>query len=64
MGFDYGISTGLEKSLGGHKQNLVPIRNQEKEAEIPQETAPDLAVCVQESLAAAWVKSGLPWDQH
>lgn len=64
VGFDYGISTGLEKSLGGHKQNLVPTRNQEKETEIPQETEPDLAVVCQESLAAAWVNSGLPWYQH
>ena len=43
----------------GHKQNLVHTRTQEKGAVIPQETDPDLAVGVQESLAEVWVGSGL-----
>ena len=64
VGFDYRISTGLGKTLGRHKQNLVPTRNQKKGAEIPQETEPDLAVCVEESPAEAWVVSGLLWGQH
>ena len=45
--------------LGGHKQNLVCIRTQEKGAVTPQETDPDLPVSVQESLAEAWVGGGL-----
>ena len=49
MGFDCSTSTGLgEKTLGGHRQNLVHIRTQEKGAVIPQETDPDLPVSVQE----------------
>ena len=52
--------TGLGKqTLGGHKQNLVCTRIQEKEAVIPQETDPDLPMSVQESLSEAWVSSGL-----
>ena len=34
--------TQLGKSLGGHRQNLVPTRTQEKGAVTPQETDPDL----------------------
>ena len=41
------------KTLGGHKQNLVCTRTQEKGAVTPQETEPDLPVSVQESLAEA-----------
>ena len=42
--------TGLEKqTLGGHKQNLVSTRTQEKGAVTPQETDPGLPVSVQES---------------
>ena len=60
MGFDYKISTGLGKqTLGGHKQNLVCTRSQEKGAVTPQETEPDLPVSVQKSPAEAWVDSGL-----
>ena len=44
------------------KQNLVCTRTQEKGAMIPQETDPDLPVCVQESLAEAWVSGGLLQD--
>ena len=43
---------------GGHKQNLVCTRIQEKGAVIPQETDPDLPMSVQESLVEAWVSSG------
>ena len=42
-----------------HKQNLVHTRIQEKGAITPQETDQDLSVSVQESLAEAWVSSGL-----
>ena len=42
--------TGLGKeTLGGHKQNLVLIRTQEKGSVAPQETDPDLPMSVQES---------------
>ena len=37
--------------------------SQEKEAVSPQETESDLPVSVLESLAEAWVDSGLPWGQ-
>ena len=54
------ISAGLGKqTLGGHKQNLVCTRTQEKGAVTPQETDPDLAVSVQEPPAEAGVSSGL-----
>ena len=60
MGFDYRTYIGLGKqTLGGHKQNLVHTRTQEKGAVIPQETEPDLPVSVRESPAEAWVSSGL-----
>ena len=42
-----------------HKQNVVCTRTQEKGVVTPQETEPDLPVSVQESLAEAWVDSGL-----
>ena len=45
--------------LGGHKQNLVHTRTQEKGAMTPQETEPDSPVSVQESLAEAWVSGDL-----
>ena len=48
-----------KQTLGGHKQNLVHSRTQEKGAVTPQETDPDLPVSVQESLAEAWVGGGL-----
>ena len=64
MGFDYRTSTGLgEQTLGGHKQNLVRTRTQEKGAVTPQETDPDLTVSVQKSLAEGSINSGLPWGQ-
>ena len=60
MGFDYRTYIGLGKqTLGGHKQNLVSTRTQEKGAVTTQETNPDLPVSVQESLAEAWVRDGL-----
>ena len=60
MGFDYRTYTGLgTQTLGGHKQNLVHTRTQEKGAVTPQETDPDLSVSVQESPVE--VSSGLPW---
>ena len=59
VGFDYRTSRELGKqTLGGHKQNLVHPRSQEKKVS-PQETEPDLPVSVQESLEEAWVSSGL-----
>ena len=45
--------------LGGHKQNFVCTRIQEKGTVTPQETDPDLPVSIQESLAEAWVGSAL-----
>ena len=52
--------TGLGKqTLGGHKQNLVQIRTQEKGAVTLQETNPDLPVGAQESRAEKWVGGGL-----
>ena len=64
MGFDYRTFTGLRKqTLGGHKQNLVCTRNQEKGAVSSQESEPDLPVSVQESPAEVWVDSGLLWGQ-
>ena len=60
MGFDYRTYTGLGKqTLGGHKQNLVHTRTQEKGAGTPQGTDPDLPMGVQESLVEAWVGGGL-----
>ena len=49
VGFDYRTSTGLGKqTLGGHKQNLVCTRTQEKGAMTLQEPEPDLPVSVLE----------------
>ena len=48
-----------KQALGGHKQNLVSTRTQEKGAVTPQEADPDLPMSVQESLAEAWVESAL-----
>ena len=48
-----------KQALGGHKQNLVRTRTQEKGAVTPQETDPDLPVSVQESPGEVWVSSGL-----
>ena len=48
-----------KQTLGGHKENLVCTRTQEKGAVTPQEADPDLLVSVQESLAEAWVGGGL-----
>ena len=51
VGFDYKTSIGLGKQTpGGHKQNLVCTRTQEKGTVIPSETEPDLPVSGQESL--------------
>ena len=51
--------------LGGHKQNLVHTRTQEKGgAMTPQETEPDSPVSVQESLAEAWVSGDLLQGQE
>ena len=60
MGFDYRTYTRLGKqTIGGHKQNLVSTRTQEKGAVTPQETDPDLSLSVHESLVEAYVSSGL-----
>ena len=64
MGFDYRTYTGLGKqTLGGHNQNLVLIRSQEKAAVTPQETDPDLPMSAQESLAEAWAGGHLLQDR-
>ena len=49
----------LSHVCGGHKQNLVLTRTQEKGAVTPQETDPDLPMNVQESPAEEWVSGGL-----
>ena len=60
MGFDYRTYTRLGKqTIGGHKQNLVSTRTQEKGAVTPQETDPDLSLSVHESLVEAYISSGL-----
>ena len=60
MEFDYRTFTGLGKqTLGGHKQNPVHTKTQEKGAVTPQEAEPGLPVSVQGSLAEAWVGGGL-----
>jgi len=51
--------TGETETLGGHKQNLGCTRTQDKGAVMPQETEPDLCVCVWGSPVEAWVDSGL-----
>ena len=48
-----------KQALGGHRQNLLCTRTQEKGAVTPEETDPDLPVSVQESPAEAWVSGGL-----
>ena len=45
--------------LGGHKQNLVCTRTQEKGAVTPQGTDPNFPVSIQESLAETWGSGGL-----
>ena len=51
VGFDDRTFTGLGKqTLGGHRQNLVHTRSQEKGAVSPQETELDLLVSVQDFL--------------
>ena len=58
MGFDYRTYTELGKqTLGGHKQNLVHTRTQEKGVVNIQEADPALPVHVQESLAEVCVSS-------
>ena len=52
-----------KQTLGGHRQNLVGTRTQEKGVS-PQETGPYLPVSVQESPAEVWVDSGLRWGQE
>ena len=54
---------GNKTNLGGHKQNLVHVRTQEKVVVTPQETKIDLLVSIQKSLVEVWVGSGLQWGQ-
>ena len=51
--------TGNRLLEGTHTKKLVCTRTQEKGAVTPQETDQDLAESVQESLAEAWVDTGL-----
>ena len=53
-----GLTQYWETDSGGHKQNLVCTRTQEKGAVTPQETDPVLPVSVQESPAEVWVSGG------
>ena len=48
-----------KQTLGGHKQNLVCTRTQEKGVMTPQETDPDLPGSVQGSPVEARVGGGL-----
>ena len=60
------VSSGLLQSQGlwvQQTQKFVHTRTQEKGEVTPQVTDPDLPLSVQESLAEAWVDSGLLWDQ-
>ena len=59
MGFDQNLQRTGEQALGGHKQNLVCTRAQEKGAVTPQKTDPDLPMSVQESPVEVWVGCGL-----
>ena len=52
-----------KQTLGGHKQNHVHTRSQEKEAVSPEETEPDLPVSAQESPEKAWVNNSWLWGQ-
>ena len=58
------IYTGLGKeTLGGHKQNLVCTRTQEKGTVTPKEIDPGLSVSVQESPVEVLVGGGLVHGQ-
>ena len=58
VGFDYRTSMGLEKqTLGGHRQNLMHTKTQEKGAVTPQKAETDFPASVQESPVEAWVHS-------
>ena len=60
MAFDSRTCTGLEKqTLGGHKENLVCTRTQEKGAVTLKEIEPDFPLSVQESPAEACFGCGL-----
>ena len=64
MGLDHKTYTGLGKqTLGGHKQNLVCTKTEEKGAVAPQETDSDLPVSAQESPEKAWIGGGLLQSQ-
>ena len=57
-GLDYRTSIRLGKqTLGGHKQNLVCNRSQEKRAVSPHVTELEFPVRIQESLVEAWVNT-------
>ena len=53
------LPTFAKQIFGGHKQNLVCARIQEKGAVTPWETDPDLCMSVQEALAELWVGGDL-----
>ena len=52
------LTEDWEWTLGGHNRTLC-TRTQEKGTVTPQETVPDLPVCVRESLVKVWVCGGL-----
>ena len=60
LGRPAGFDLQSLQTLGGHRQNLVRTRAQEKGGVSPQETEPDLPVSVRGSPAEAWVGSRLP----
>ena len=64
VGFDYSTYTTLGKQTpGGHKQNVVCTRTQEKGAVTPQKTDAEWPVSVQEYPVEVWVGSGLVQGQ-
>ena len=52
------LTEDWEWTLGGHNRTLC-TRTQEKGIVTPQETVPDLPVCVRDSLVKVWVCGGL-----
>ena len=54
------LTQDWKQTLGGHKQNLVCTRTQEKSTATPQETDRNLPMSVKQSLVEAWIGRVLP----
>ena len=54
----WSLKIPVPNPLGGHKQNFVHTKTEEKGAVTTQETDPDFSVNVQKSLVEAWVSGG------